>query len=303
MSSKGFFHSYFYGNSGKRDFTEADLPANRLQLFRDVLGVRRGSMVGLNFLYLLIWIPAIIWTFMNLVLFYQIDAGDMQVFLQQAGSVLTTYLLVLFPLIVITGPFNMGVSFVMRNWARDEHSFVLADFRSALKENWKQGLIFSAIGGAVPLLVYVGLRFYLGMAASSPLFYLPLAVILISAALWYLASPLLPTMIVTYEQGFFDHLRNALLMTMAALPAAIGVRLATLIIPILLLAILMLFPAALGWAMGIALVLYAVFILSFNKLICASHANALCEKYLNTKIEGARTNIGLRPKHETEETK
>lgn len=303
MSGKGFFHSYFYGSSGKRDFTEADLPANRLQLFRDVLGVRRGSMVGLNFLYLLIWIPAIIWTFMNLILFYQIDVSDMPVFLQKASSVLSSYLLVLFPLIAITGPFNMGVSFVMRNWARDEHSFVLADFKSALKENWKQGLIYSGISGAVPMLVYVGLRFYLGMASASPVFYLPLAVILISAMLWHLVSPLLPTMIVTYNLGFFDHLRNALLMTMAALPVSIGMRLATLIIPILLLIILMLFPAALGWALGIALVLYAVFMLSFNKLICASHANALCEKYLNTKIKGARTNIGLRPEHETEETK
>ena len=32
-------------------------------------------------------------------------------------------------------------------------------------------------------------------------------------------------------------------------------------------------------------------------LIIASYANALCEKYLNTKIEGAPTNIGLRPEN------
>ena len=33
----------------------------------------------------------------------------------------------------------------------------------------------------------------------------------------------------------------------------------------------------------------------FNRLIIASYSNALCEKYLNVKIEGAETNIGLRP--------
>ena len=38
---------------------------------------------------------------------------------------------------------------------------------------------------------------------------------------------------------------------------------------------------------------YALILPALNKLIWASYANALCEKYLNPKIEGARTNIGL----------
>ena len=62
-----FFKNYFYGRPGQRDFTEQDLPTNRFQLFREVLKVRRGNMVGLNFLYLLCWIPAALWSFVNLV--------------------------------------------------------------------------------------------------------------------------------------------------------------------------------------------------------------------------------------------
>lgn len=301
MSAGGFFHNYFYGKSGRKDFTEADLPENRLQLFRDMLRVRSGGMVGLNFLYLLIWIPAIIWSFMNLVLLYQTDAPDAAAFSQTLNGILYSYLLLLFPLIAITGPFNMGISYVMRNWARDEHSFPFADFRSAMKENWKQGLLFSAISGLIPLIVWLCMQFYLGMAQTSALFYLPLAIVLIAAAIWYLSTPLLPTMIVTYRLRFWGHLKNAVLMTLAMLPRAAAIRLATLALPLLLALILWIAPSALGWAMGIALVLYAVFMLAFNKLICASHANALCEKYLNSKIDGAEVNIGLRPKHETEE--
>ena len=303
MSARGFFHSYFYGKSNRKDFTEADLPENRLQLFRDVLRVRGGSMVGLNLLYLLIWIPVLVWTFMNLVLLYQADASDTAAFSQNLNGILYSYLLLLFPLIAITGPFNMGISFVMRNWARDEHSFPFADFKSAMKENWKQGLLFSAISGLLPLLLWVCMQFYMDMAQSSALFYLPLALLWIVAAIWWLSTPLLPTMIVTYHQSFAGHLRNAVLMTLAVLPRAIAIRLSTLAIPILLIILLWIAPSVLGWAMGIALVLYAVFMLSFNKLICASHANALCEKYLNPKIEGAGINIGLRPRNETEETK
>ena len=293
-----FFNNYFYGRSGKKDFTEADLPANRMQLFRDTLQVRRGSMVGLNLLYLLIWIPAILWTFMNLVQLYQApyeDAAALGSFFHQVAF---SYLLVLFPLVAITGPFNMGVSYVLRNWARDEHSFALSDFKSAMKANWKQGLIFSIISGLVPLVGYVGARFYLSMAAASPLFYLPLAILLIAAALWYLSSSILPTMIVTYEQGFFALLRNAVLMTMAALPRAIGVRLATLAVPAIVLVCACIIPSVLGYVSAGAVALYAIILPVFNKFICASHANALCETYLNPKIEGARTNIGLRPEKE-----
>lgn len=290
-----FFKDYFYGRSGKKDFTEADLPANRLQLFRDTLSVRKGSMVGMNLLYLLIWIPAIVWTFMNLVQLYLAPYEDPAALLLFFNQVAYSYLLVLFPLVAITGPFNMGVSYVLRNWARDEHSFAFADFKSAMKANWKQGLVFSTISGLIPLVTYLGVSFYMGMSGASALFFLPLAILLAVAALWYLTSSILPTMIVTYDQGFFSLLRNALLMTLAALPRAIGIRLATLAVPCIVLICAFCFPGALGYVSAGAVALYAIILPIFNKFICASHANALCETYLNPKIEGARTDIGLRP--------
>ena len=43
--------------------------------------------------------------------------------------------------------------------------------------------------------------------------------------------------------------------------------------------------------------LYLVFLVAFNKLVTVSYANWLCETYLNPRIEGARTDIGLRPEN------
>ena len=286
-----FFKDYFYGKSGQRDFTEQDLPANRFQLFREVLKVRRGSMVGLNFLYLLCWIPAVLWSFLNLVQLSAIAEGLSEATL---GNLLYSYLLVLFPLIAITGPFTVGVSRVMRNWARDEHAYAFGDFIAGLKENWRQGLLYSLICGAVPLLVYICVSFYAGMLAASPLFYLPLAVTLVVALLWSLSAQLMPALIVSYRLPFTGVVRNAVLMTLAALPKAIGIKLATLAIPAVLLLLMQFAPAAMRWAVPAALVLYAIFWLSFNRLIIASYSNACCEKYLNAKIEGAGVNIGLR---------
>ena len=294
MPMPNFFGNYFYGKSGKKDFTQADLPTNRLQLFRDVLRVRRGSLVGMNLLYLLFWLPALFWTFMNLLQLFSppADAGD-----GYPGSLLLTYLAGMLPLIALTGPFNLGVSYVLRTWARDEHSFALADFAAAVKSNWKQGLILGAVNGALPLLIYICCRFYLGMAEASLAFYLPLAIVLIAALIWILSAPILPMMMVTYDLGFFAQAKNAVLMTLAEFPWAVLIRLTTLIVPMLLVALY--FTPIFGLAMGASALLYALFLPAFHKFTDASFANYLCEKYLNPRIEGAHTGIGLRPKEET----
>lgn len=295
-----FFKNYFYGKSGQRDFTEQDLPTNRFQLFREVLKVRRSSMVGLNFLYLLCWIPAILWSYLNLVQLSAIAAGISDANL---GDLIYSYLLVLFPLSAITGPFTMGISRVLRNWARDEHAYAAGDYFAGVKENWRQGLLYGLINGALPLLVCICWNFYTGMAGGSPLFYLPLAIALIAGLLWILSAQLMPTLIVTYRLRFTGVVRNAVLMTLAALPKAIAVKLATLAIPVVLLLLMQFAPPALRWAVPAALVLYAIFYLSFNRLITASYANACCEKYLNPKIEGAGVDIGLRRTEHREESK
>lgn len=293
MAVPNFFKDYFYGRSGQRDLTEADLPQNRIQLFRDVLSVRKGSMVGVNFLYLLCWIPSILWTALNTWMLYSEGYTLSQLSL--------TYMLVLCPLMAITGPFNVGVSYIMRNWARDEHSYVWSDFIAAMKDNGRQGLLLGLVSGILPLVSLIALRFYGEMMEYSLIFALPMAITIIIAVLWNLSAMILPMMLVTYRQSFFAQVRNAVLMTLAQLPKALLIRLATWALPLLLGVIIALNIPIFGIAVGITVVLYMVIMLTFNKLIQASFANALCEKYLNSQIEGAQTDIGLYPKKENEE--
>ena len=287
-----FFKNYYSGKPGKRDFTEADLPTNRRQLFMQVLGVRLSSMTGLNLLYLLTWLPAIAWTTLNFMQLMSMRAPSPEL----VQRLLYTWLLILCPLIAITGPFNVGVSCVLQRWARDEHSFTFADFKDGVKENWKQGLLFGALDGLVPLVLYLCDRFYTGLAERSPLFFLPLAAAVIAGFVWFLAAPVVPVLIGGYRQNFLGQLRNAILLTLAQLPRSIALRLITLAVPIAAHLCLVFFPAAIGWVMGIGSVLYSVILLAFNRLIWASYANFLGEKYINPKIPGARTNIGLRPR-------
>lgn len=302
MANGGLFHNYFYGKRSQKDFTEADLPKTRLQLFFSVLKVRRGSMVGLNLLYLLIWLPAVAWTFLNIIQLNMLLSQELES-LAELNNLIYSYLLVLFPLIAITGPFTAGASRVMRNWARDEHSFVWSDFKDAVKQNLKQSLLYSVIDGAFPLIAYLCVYYYMSLAANSAVFYLPMALILIVFILWELAKMLIPPMMVSYTLKFRELIKNSVIITMAALPKAILTRLITLFVPILIIVCNLILPSAASWVATIGIALYAILLLSFNRLVIASYANASFEKFINPKIEGAQIDIGLqshRTIHENE---
>lgn len=293
MALKNLMNNYFYGKQGQGDFTVANLPQNRRQLFRDVLRVRWGSLFGVNLLYLIIWVPAIAWTFLNV--FTLLSLADQGAGAGETQGLIFTWLLIMAPCIAITGPFNAGVTYVLRNWARDEHSFVLSDFKDAVKNNWKQAIVVSVISGVLPFLLYVGWNFYSGMMATSAVFILPIALLLLVWVLWDLATMLMYPMLITYDLKLKDVIRNSLLLTVAKLPWALLIRLLTLALPALALAVSLLIPQAQTYALLIAVLAYLVFMVAFNKLITVSYANWLCETYLNSRIDGARTNIGLRP--------
>ena len=298
MGIRDIRNNYFYGKQGKADMTIADLPANRRQLFGTVLKVRWSQMIGVNFLYLIIWIPAIAWTIINLMLLVGMQSAEgMEFSNADIRGVISTWLLIMIPCVGITGPFNAGVTYVMRNWARDQHSFIMSDFKDAIKENWKMALPVSFLSGLMTFVVYIAVQFYGGMARTNPIFVVFLGIVAGVTVVWSMATMLMYTMMVTYTLKLRDVIRNSILLTIGKLPFAVLFKLLTLALPILGLAVSSLAPDSMGIVALVIFLLYAVFMLSFNKLLTVSYANWLCETYLNAKIEGAKTNIGLRPEN------
>lgn len=285
-------NNYYYGKAGKGDYRISDMPQNRIQLFGAVWKVRWSSIFGVNLLYMLFWLPTFVWTIINVSLLLTADASLLG---ENASGLMMTYLIGLVPCIFITGPFTAGATYVMRNWARDEHSFVWSDFWDAVKANWKQALPVSLISGLMPLLMYVGWVFYGSLSSTSIIYIIPLCLMFLVFTLWKLSEMVIYTMMVTYDLSLKNLLRNALLLTFAKLPLAIGIKLLTWVVPAIFLLIMFAAESAQIILMLILAFVYLLYLPGFNRLIIASYANALCEKYLNSKIEGAPTNIGLRP--------
>ena len=62
---------YYYGKSGKGDYTKEDLPQTRWQLFWEMLRVRLSGLIRLNLMYAVAWLPAIFVIGRGLLLWYR----------------------------------------------------------------------------------------------------------------------------------------------------------------------------------------------------------------------------------------
>ena len=305
-----FMNNYYYGKSGKGDFQKDDLPRTRWQLFWEMLRVRLAGLFRLNLMTFVAWLPTMIvlaqlvsglLNLAGIISEVELDraaatAQQMEVYDNHLGilnAMVFQSLLYLVPCIAITGPFQAGMAYVTRNWARDEHAFAWSDFKDAFLANWKQGLGVSLITGFVPLILYVGFRFYGQMSANSVLFIVPQMLTLLLGLLWALALVYLYPLMVTYQLGFMTLLKNGMLLAIGRLPHTAGARLA-MAVPSLLALFVIYFMTP--YTMYALMVLAGYYILIGNGLarfVYASVSNAVFDKFINPNIQGVEVDRGL----------
>ena len=302
---------YYYGKSGKGDYTTEDLPQTRWALFWEMLRVRFSALFRLNLMYMVAWLPAIFVIGRGLMMAYsglanvsemqlQVEAGELAAeVLAENNALLGDALnerknfIAENGAIAVTGPFTAGISYVTRNWARDEHAFIWSDYWDAVKGNWKQGLITSVITGFVPLLMYVCVSFYGEMASNSnPLFIIPQMLVLVMSVLWLCSLMYIYPQMVTYSINYKGLVRNSLIMVVGRLPMTVGLKLLSLVPTLIAAVVALLTP----YAIYAAMVLAAYYILlgyALSRFIYASYANAVFDRYININIEGAQIGRGL----------
>lgn len=288
----GIFDGFFRG-TGPDDPAVAAFrrPATRPQLFLVAFWENRGKLVLLNLLYLLLCVPAIVWCALQLMQVESLLRQMPEDFMQQVLR--TVYMLVLGMLLcgVLLGLANTGIARVSRSWARDEYAFVCQDFFGAIRENWKQGATLSLFSSMWLLILYWYMAFLVTNPARVSSSVFPLAVCAVAFFLWCMMLPTMYVMLVSYELPLRAVLKNALFMTLAHLPSAIGIFLVSLLPGVIFVLILLYVSLQLGT------ILLAIYLLAWGAslpwLLYSAFANRLCEEFINPKI-GAPVRIGLR---------
>lgn len=320
-------NSFYYGKSGKGDFRKEDLPKNRWQLFWDMLRVRFAALFRLNLMTVVAFLPLIFviaQSSMSLIsawnTAYNYDVAitenaDMSEFSEDELSMFGNYTtdgtfdrgrysrellqyvlfqpcLWLIPCILITGPVQAGMAYVTRNWARDEHAFIWADFKDAVKENWKQALGVSAISSVIPIIMYVCWNFYGQMAADNAFFIVPQVLTLSLGLIWAMGVTFMYPVMVSYRMKFREVVKNSVMLSIARLPQTIGIRLITLSL-ILICGLLLFFTSVGIYALLVLAGYYLLLGFAMSRFIIASYSNSVFDKYINSHIEGAKINRGM----------
>ena len=331
-------NGYFYGKSGKGDFTPDDLPKNRWELFWAMLRVRFSALTRLNLMTIVAFLPyllVILINALNLItswstaISYQdaIQSGiaiDEEVYSANLLAVYERYtengsfliasyvrditqaciwsaILFLIPAILITGPVEAGLAYVCRNWARDEHAFIWSDFKDAVKDNWKQGLGISAITSVLPVIVYVSWNFYGDMANSSIIYMVPQIMVFLLGVIWMLALIFFYPLMVSYKMTFGQLLKNGLMLAVGRLPQTVGIKLLTLV-PVIICLLLLFFTSVGMYAILVLGIIYLICAVALTRFIYASFTNAVFDRFINSKIEGVQINRGLSSDDDADES-
>jgi len=119
---------------------------------------------------------------------------------------------ILFSLPVVTiGPSMAGMTYVMRNFAKEEHAFVFSDFWDTFKRDFKQALPAGLIWICVMALSIFAVYFYLTNLYQGLIFYVLLGIAIFVLLILLFASNYLFLMLVTLNLPLKNLFKNALI--------------------------------------------------------------------------------------------
>ncbi len=238
----------------------------RFFLFWDIYFRKFWKLVQINFLYVIFWIPAAVGIY----------------FLVFGGLNLLSLLLILVSVILL-GPAGAGMTYVLRNFAREEHAFVFSDFKDKFKENFKQAALYNLLYTAVTAVILVASYFYFRQLSQSKFYYLPLVLSLACFLVVTFMNFYMYTMIVTFRMTLRQMLKNAFIFSVLGVVP----NLITVVINGVLIALLALF-------FPLTILFIAIMACSTLSFISTFNAYPRIEKYMI---------IPQQPKDEDEEEK
>ena len=217
----GFFGFFDYTKPGP------GVPKNapqktRPRLFFEVLGRKFWAIMRINLLYTVFNIPGLIFLFIGTqFMFPNIMLGDVEFDLY--FRLMLGALFVCFPILCF-GPAQAGMTFCLRNYAREEHAFIWSDFKEHGLKNFKEGIAICLIDFAAFLLLCIAINFY-GQLINEQRFwaYFTFGVIALAFLLFSMMHLYIYPMLVTFHITVKQIYKNALIFATIRFLPNIGI--------------------------------------------------------------------------------
>ena len=225
----GFFGLFDYTKPGKG--VEADKPKKHpFFLFWELVWRKLGRLITLNLMYFIVILPLIAVAYLmmyeQILTFFPAFAEEEGFFsllpslLFSATSVLLetspwlAYLLVAAS-VVLYGPATCGLTYVLRNYAQEEHAWI-SDFWDRTKKNFRQGFFLGLVDIVVVSLLVYNITFSFGALSETPMMSVIQTLSLVLLALYFFMRHYTYLMAVTFELSIFGILKNAWIFSVVA---------------------------------------------------------------------------------------
>lgn len=212
---RNFINKVVYGKSNKKDYTKEDIQSkSKPQLFFDILSVKVWELIKLNFLLLVFLLPLIIWSVLNFSTIAVTDA-------EYVGVYKLIYFVGLLPCLCLLAAPLAGITYIIRNFTQDKHTWLWADFISHSKSNAKQAILYMLIYSIMLILGQAILYSYSLMMTGSSILPIMKTIFLVIYLLVCTSIIYVFPMLVTYKLTLKDIIKNSLLLTIGRLPKTV----------------------------------------------------------------------------------
>ncbi len=250
-------------------------PKPRFFIFFEVLKRKFWHLLRVNFMFVLFNIPALLIAFLVSSVYlqkFEFDGGLGDFFIRFFFAALMTVI----PVITI-GPVQAGYTYILRNYSREEHSFIWWDFKENFVKNFKQGIIITGIDIVIMYVLGVALNFY--SSQTGIIFTAATSFIVVSLVIFSIMHLYIYPMLVTVNLSIKNLYKNAFIFSILKLfPNVL----------FLVLNIAITFAAFYNILVGAAL--YLLLLPSFVGLMNNFYVNPVIKKYVLSGAEEKTSN-------------
>lgn len=210
-----FFNNYEKPGKGV-DKREPNQP--QIQIYFDILPRKMWSLFKLNILYLLTIAPFFLITmlFAGVISSAIVNTSVLNISGASLDTILRVILAYVFMVFLGQGPTTAGYTYVIRRYGEEQPCWLISDFFSRSKMNFKQSFILWIIDLLVVYVLVIAFRVYmhLGIVVLQ-------CVILLIGVIYMMMHIYIYQMIVTFDLSLKNIFKNSILLVVGKAPASI----------------------------------------------------------------------------------
>ncbi len=202
--------AFFYKDAKPGRGIGKDEPKKKgIALFFELYIRKFWAYMLLNVLFIITSLPAI--AIYSILLIYYAQAQDLDMLLT------CIFAAIMLVILLGGGPTTAGYHYVLRNYVREEHSFLWSDFFEHTKKNFIQSMMMWVIDVIVVALLITNARFYVAVASQGTFHLVALAVFSVFCAFYVMLHFFIWTMMVTFKLSLWPIVRNSFILVVASL--------------------------------------------------------------------------------------